>query len=310
MEDKKLLLLYHAGSGKGKIKNNLSDIINLAVGQGYTVTVRPTQCKGDATEYVKLHGREYDRIICSGGDGTLVETVSGLFEAKLSCPIGYIPAGSTNDFAGSIGIPKNPLKAAQIALGERIMQCDVGKFNGNLFTYVAAFGAFTDISYGTSQKYKNVFGHGAYVMEGIKTVGLGDFPAYEMTVHAGDRIIRDEFIYGMILNSYSIGGVKYLPMPDIKLDDGQFEVFLIKYPESPGELNYILTSLAAKEIDPDFFYYFKTNSLEIHSEKEVPWTLDGENGGCRNHVKIEIMKQALSIYIPEEKRRTHMNKQE
>ena len=188
MEEKKLLFLYHADSGKGKIKSKLSDILNLFVSAGYTVTVRPTQARGDATEYIAQHVSEYERIICSGGDGTLDEVVNGLVKAKSELPIGYIPTGSTNDFASGLGISKNPLKAAKDILYGDVFSCDLGLFDKRPFIYVAAFGIWTEVSYETDQKFKNAFGHMAYVLEGIKSIG--NIRSYPMQIVADRKSTR------------------------------------------------------------------------------------------------------------------------
>lgn len=294
MEEKKLLFLYHAESGKGKIKNKLSDIINLFVSAGYTVTVRPTQARCDAREYIYEHAEEYDRIVCSGGDGTLDEVVNGLVKGNHNIPIGYIPTGSTNDFASGLGISKNPLKAAKDILYGNIFRCDMGLFCERPFIYVAAFGIWTEVSYETDQKFKNMFGHMAYVLEGIKSIG--NIRSYNMQVIAGDKIIKDEFIYGMVSNCKTIGGYKLFPKGDVILDDGEFEVFLVKSPRNPSELNDLITSLLAQEMDPEYFYYFKASEIEFQAEDEIAWTLDGENGGTHRNVNIENRKQEIGIY--------------
>ena len=294
MDEKKLLFLYHADSGKGKIKNKLSDILNLFVSAGYTVTVRPTQARGDATDYIMKHASEYERIICSGGDGTLDEVVNGFVKADCELPIGYIPTGSTNDFASGLGISKNPLKAAKDILYGDVFACDMGIFDERPFIYVAAFGLWTEVSYETDQKFKNAFGHMAYVLEGIRSIG--NIRSYPMQIVAGDTIIKDEFIYGMVSNSNTIGGYKIFPKGDVVLDDGEFEVLLVKSPRNPGELNEMITSLLAQEMDPEYLYYFKASEIEFISEEEIPWTLDGENGGAHKSVILKNRKQAIKIY--------------
>ncbi len=295
MEEKKLLFLYHAGSGKGKIKSKLSDILDLFVSAGYTVTVRPTQARGDATEYIARCGKEYERIVCSGGDGTLDEVVNGMVREGLEKSIGFIPTGSTNDFASGIGISKQPLKAAKDILYGDIFKCDMGLFNGRPFVYVAAFGIWTEVSYATDQKFKNAFGHMAYVLEGIKSIG--NIRSYRMSIVTGNTIIKDEFIYGMVSNSRSIGGYKLFPKGEVALDDGEFEALFVKSPRNPAELNELITSLLAQEMDPEYFCYFKVSEIEIQAEEEVAWTLDGENGGVHKNIVIENRKQAIAMHV-------------
>lgn len=298
MEMKKLLLIYNPKSGTGKIKNKLSDVIDMCVKEGYEVTIRPTQAQLDAMEYVRKNSERYDKIICSGGDGTLDEVVKGLLAGGKQIPIGYIPAGSTNDFANSLGISSTTMKAAKAAVYGEPFACDIGMFNKNYFVYVAAFGFLTEVSYETDQKIKNVLGHMAYVGEAMRSFSPASLKAYNMSIIAEDRMIKDDFIYGMISNSASIGGMKILPTNEIALDDGEFEVLLVKYPRNLEEINLMVSSLLAQDPDPEYIYYFKASHLEIHSEEEVSWTLDGENGGMHRDVEINNINKAFQICVP------------
>lgn len=301
MEMKKLLLIYNPKSGTGRIKSKLSDVVDMCVKEGYEVTIRPTQAKLDAMDYVIQNANRFDKIICSGGDGTLDEVVKGLLESGVDIPIGYIPAGSTNDFAASLGISSSPLKAAKTAVYGKPFACDIGKFNEDYFVYVSAFGILTEVSYETDQKIKNVLGHMAYVGEAIRSFSPAALKPYNMSILAGDRMIKDDFIYGMVSNSASIGGMKILPVNEIALDDGEFEVLLVKYPRSIEEINMMVSSLLAQDPDPNYIYYFKTSHLEVHSEEEVAWTLDGENGGTHKDVEIRNIGKAFRICVPEKK---------
>ena len=175
---KKLLFVFNPRSGKAQIKNQLLDIVDTMVKADYEVTIYPTQCAGDAKEKVEAYAENYDLVVCSGGDGTLDEVVTGMMHRKTKVPLGYIPAGSTNDFASSLGIPKDMEKAAEAAVTGKPFPCDVGLFNGDYFVYVAAFGLFTEVSYKTSQEWKNVLGHAAYILEGAKC--LHDIPSFMM----------------------------------------------------------------------------------------------------------------------------------
>lgn len=301
MEMKKLLFIYNPKSGTGRIKGKLSDVIDMCVKEGYEVTIRPTQAALDAMEYVAENGNRFDKIICSGGDGTLDEVVKGVLESGCDIPIGYIPAGSTNDFANSLGIPSSPLKAAKAAVYGAPFACDIGKFNDDYFVYVSAFGILTEVSYETDQKVKNVLGHMAYVGEAIRSFNPAALKPYNLSVITDDRMIKDDFIYGMVSNSASIGGMKILPVNEIALDDGEFEVLLVKYPRSIEEINMMVSSLLAQEPDPDYIYYFKASHLEIHSEEDVAWTLDGENGGQHKDIEIKNIEKAFRICVPEKK---------
>ena len=232
---KKLLFVFNPKSGMGLIKNHLLDIVDIMVKAGYNPTVYPTQARGDATRKVREEGAEYDRIVCSGGDGTLDEVVTGMREANLETPLGYIPAGSTNDFARTLGIGNDMIKAAEIAVGEHIFPCDVGRFEDDTFIYIAGFGIFTEISYDTPQSLKNMFGHAAYILSAAKS--LTSIPNYLMQVEANGEVIQDRFIYGMVTNSISVAGFKGLTGKNVELDDGYFEVTLIKHKTNPIELN-------------------------------------------------------------------------
>ena len=291
----RLLFIFNLRSGKGKIKENLAEIVDIMVKAGWEVTVYTTQCQGDAVEKARLEAGEYDRIVCSGGDGTLDEVVTGMMKAKSRVPIGYIPAGSTNDFGNSLGIDKDMRKAAQIAASGRMFPCDIGRFNDDFFVYVAAFGLFTDVSYQTSQDMKNVLGHAAYILEGAKQ--LWDIPSVRMQVEYDGNVLYDEFIYGMITNSNSVDGFDGLISGDVILNDGVFEVTLIKTPKNPMELSEVLACLTNIRKESDMLYTFQTSSIKFTSSESVSWTLDGEYGGDHQTVLIEDCPRALEILV-------------
>lgn len=290
----KLLFIINPHSGKGQIKNNLVDIVDIMVKAGYDVTIYTTQARADATRKVMEEAANFDRIVCSGGDGTLDEVVTGLIKSDTNTPIGYIPAGSTNDFANSLGIPKEMVKAAEAAVGKNPFPCDIGDFNSDTFVYVAAFGLFTEVSYKTSQQLKNIFGHVAYIMEGAKH--LHDILSYNMQVEYEGHVFQDEFIYGMVTNSVSVGGFKGMTGTDVKLDDGVFEVTLIKKPHNPIELNEILACLTKMIDDSDLIYSFKTNEVRITAREQIAWTLDGEFGGEHKEVIIRNLNKRVTIF--------------
>ena len=292
--NQKLLFIFNPHSGKGQIKNNLVDIVDIMVKAGYDVTIYTTQARADATRKVMEEAANFERIVCSGGDGTLDEVVTGLIKSDTNTPIGYIPAGSTNDFANSLGIPKEMVKAAEVAVGKNPFPCDIGDFNSDTFVYVAAFGLFTELSYKTSQQLKNIFGHVAYIMEGAKH--LHDILSYNMQVEYEGHVFQDEFIYGMVTNSVSVGGFKGMTGTDVKLDDGVFEVTLIKKPHNPIELNEILACLTNMIDDSDLIYSFKTNEVKITAREQIAWTLDGEFGGEHEEVIIRNLNKRVTIF--------------
>ena len=292
---KKLLFVFNPCSGKGQIKSRLMDIVDIMVKADYEVTIYPTQSKDDAQNKVRDEAYLYDLVVCSGGDGTLDEAVTGMMKSEEKVKLGYIPAGSTNDFASSLKIPKDIIKAATVAVNGRTFPVDVGYFNDDYFIYIAAFGLFTDVSYQTNQELKNVLGHAAYILEGAKR--LWDIPAYKMRVEYDDEVLEDKFIYGMITNSVSVGGFKNLTGKNVQLDDGVFEVTLIKAPKNPLELNEIIAALTSRKDNTDLVYSFKTDHLKIYPDIVIPWTLDGEFGGEHKDVEIKNMHKALEIMV-------------
>lgn len=297
---KKLLFIYNPCAGKGKIRSKLMDIIGVFADDGYEVTVHPTKGKGDARRAVKEKKRRYDIVVCSGGDGTLDEVVAGMMESDKKVPIGYIPAGSTNDFARSLGLPKNMVQAAQTAVKGRRFSCDIGGFNENTFVYIAAFGIFTDVSYETPQRYKNVLGHAAYVLEGMKR--LTSLRTYTMEVTCNDRVIQGEFLFGMITNATSVGGFKNITGKYVELNDGLFEVTLIRKPKNASDLNKIVAALVTEEMDSEEIIYVKTDRILFRTQEAVAWTLDGEYGGEHTTAEIVSRPQAVEMMIPAEKR--------
>lgn len=292
----KVLFIFNPHSGKGLIRNDLLEIVDIMVKASYDVTIYTTQSQGDAIQKVEKEAKNFDRIICSGGDGTLDEVVTGLIQSGVDIPVGYIPAGSTNDFANSLEIPKGMVEAAKVAVTDQRFPCDVGCFNGDTFVYVAAFGLFTEVSYQTSQELKNILGHVAYILEGAKS--LHDISSHKMQVEHDGIVISDEFIYGMVTNSISVGGFKGITGSDVHLDDGVFEVTLIRNPRNPIELNEILACLTSLIDDSDLIYSFKTNEIRFTSREPVGWTLDGEFGGEHTELTIKNLQKRVEIIAP------------
>ncbi len=303
---KKALFILNPHSGKGQIRNHLLEIVDILVKDGYEVTVYPTQEQGDASRAMRERKKSYELIVCSGGDGTLDEIVTGMMQSGFKTTIGYIPAGSTNDFANSLRIPSTMKKAAETVVNGTVFSCDVGRFNDDVFVYIAAFGLFTEVSYGTRQEMKNMLGHMAYLLEGVKH--LQNIKSYHLKVtsvseNGETTVIEDNFVYGMVTNSYSVGGFKSIAgnvfKGKIALDDGLFEVTLIRTPRNPMELNSILAALAIQNIDTQYMYSFKSGRLVIESEEEIAWTLDGEFGGTHTEVTLTNEKRAMDIMVKE-----------
>ena len=299
---KKLLFVYNPRAGKEMLKPRLSDVLDIFVKAGYEVTVHPTQAYRDAYYQIKEYEvGKYDLIACSGGDGTIDEVATGMMKrremGKDVVPVGSIPAGTTNDFAKSLHIPRKPLAAADNAVKGVPFPCDIGKFNDSVFVYIAAFGIFTDVSYETDQAVKNVLGHMAYILEGAKRIF--NIPSYKIKVEHDGEVIEDEFIFGMVTNSRSVGGFSNMVGKNIVFDDGLFEVTLIKTPKNPIALQEIIAALLIEQVDTKHMYTFKTKKITFDSVEEIPWTLDGEFGGEQDYVEIENAQKAMEIMVPE-----------
>ncbi len=295
---KKLLFIYNAKSGKALIRKHLADIIDVFIKAGYRVETYQTQCAKDAQYQVEKRGKKFDLIVCSGGDGTLNEVVTGTMNAFSTTDervtIGYIPSGSTNDFASSINLPKNMISSAKVAVYGKSKYVDIGSLNNKNFVYIAAFGAFTEVSYNTSQELKNILGHQAYILEGLKGFIPAVTKAYNAKFYFDGKKIEGEFIYAMVSNSNSVGGFKGLAGKDIGLDDGVFEVTLIRQPKSPLELNDIITSLLMGKKCRSVIS-FKTSDLTVVSEEKIDWVLDGEFGGSLKKAVIKNHHKAINV---------------
>lgn len=296
MTVKTLLFIYNATSGKGKISAELSAVLDTFAKSGYLVTAYPTQSKGDATRAARELGPTFDRVVCSGGDGTLSETVAGLMQLEQPPLLGYIPAGSTNDCAKTLRIPKDAAKAAALAAGAGVPRSwDIGTLNGQPFVYVAAFGAFTEVAYETPQELKNTFGHLAYVMAGIASIP--SIAPYHLTVEYDGKTLEDDFYYGMVCNTISVGGMKTMNAQQVVLDDGLFEVLLVKRPVSILELGAGLQALLLHTPmeEGSALISFQAARIKFTSEKPIPWTLDGEYGGSSQSNLVENHPRAITI---------------
>lgn len=293
---KKMFFIYNPYAGKATIRGKLAEIIDIFTKGGYEVTTYPTQYEGEAVEIMEHLTAQYDMVVCSGGDGTLDEVVTGLMRQESKLPIGYIPAGSTNDFANSLHLPKSMTAAAQTVISGEQFACDIGSFNDDTFVYIAAFGLFTDVSYETRQEFKNVLGHLAYLLEGVKRIA--NIPSYHVCFYNDDIRIEEDFIFGMVTNSISVGGFQRITGKYVELDDGEFEVTLIKRPKNPMELNQIMAALVVGTIDAECMFCFKASALTMEADEEIAWTLDGEYGGSHKTAVIANRKQAIRIMVP------------
>ena len=302
----KLLFIYNPNSGKGNIRKEISFILESFSVKGYEIRVFPTAKSGDAADMAKNEAYNYDLLVCAGGDGTFNEVARGLMEAKKNGKnvpaIGYIPVGTVNDFATSLDIPKEIAVAVYVILNGINKAVDIGSFETgdkdelySYFTYVAAFGAFTEVAYETSQDVKNVIGKAAYFLQGVKS-----FPTirpYNLKILYDGNEIEDDFIFGMIANSKSVGGFMGITGPEVYLDDGEFDAIFIKNPKTPMDLQNIINSFILMDLKTDNICHFHSGKIEIESDEKLQWTLDGEAGGSHKKVKINNHKKALTVKV-------------
>ncbi len=296
---KKMLFIYNANAGRGRIKAVLSDVIEIFCRADFDVTIHATRASKEATEIVTARGSEFDVVVCSGGDGTINEVVSGLITLPKKPLCGYFPMGTVNDFANSLGIPCNPITAAKVITSGQPFACDIGSFNERYFNYVAAFGAFTEVAYETPQKNKNSMGRMAYFLDAFRL--LPDIKGYHMRVEADGREIEGEYIFGMITNSKSVGGIQLTDRDNgsVALNDGVFEVVLIRNPNNIIELEETLTAVRKRKIDAPYIDVVQAAEITLISDENVKWTLDGENGGSLKKVKIKCNPKAVDIIVPD-----------
>lgn len=293
--NKKLLFVVNPYSGRGQIKHKLLGILDVFTKAGYDTEVYITQAPKDSTRLISARGSEFDRIIVSGGDGSLNEGVAGILgiEGEKRPTLGYIPAGTTNDYAKSLKLPKDMINAAQIAANDSGLGTDVGRFCDKYFTYVAGFGAFTEVSYMTPQESKNIFGQPAYIFEGIKR--LSELKPRQVRLCYENKVIEEEFLLCLVTNSISVAGMKAIADKNVELDDGLFEVVLVKNPQNPIDLTMVVSELLQNEEKNQFVYRFKTDRLQVSSKEPIDWVLDGEFGGKRTEVEISVCKNVLNM---------------
>lgn len=297
MTQKKLLLIVNPCSGKAKMKTELLRVVELLSEADYSVTVYPTKDRGDATVKVaSLPENEFDQIVVCGGDGTLNEVITGLMQAGLKTPIGYVPAGTLNEWSSGLGIARDIKKAAEDAVNGRARSLDIGKFNNKYFTYTASFGAFTSASYSTPQDIKNVFGQAAYFFEGIKSVG--NIKPIPLKFVANGREIEGDFLFGAITNSMSVGGIVKFSDNEVELNDGYFEVLLIRNPDNILKLQPMIDGILKKELNREGMEFFRTKEITVIGGSDVSWTLDGEYAAGEDIINISNVHSAINLIVP------------
>lgn len=307
--DKNILLIINPKSGKKKnesVYSRAEEILSL----NNNVTVVYTKSRGHATELAK-NSKGYDRVVCMGGDGTLSEVCNGVLMLPQNerPQVGYIPSGSTNDFAKGIGLPKSIAKSSKIAASELVSPIDIGAFNADngsvrYFTYVASFGAFTKISYATAQDFKNKLGHFAYIFEGIKSIGdFENFKPFKLKVETNDTVLEQEYIFGALTNSTSLAGLVKMDKRNVKVNDGYFELLLIRKPQNFLDLTGTVTSIINKKYKYDKIIFAHTANLKLTSEIPLDFTLDGEYAGAVTHTEISVIHNAVDFVRPEQIRK-------
>ena len=292
---KRLLFIVNPNAGMKK-ETPFESICNVFEDYGYEVTVCFTRASGDGTKIVKEHGSDdFDLIVCMGGDGTLNETFAGAYETGWRKPIGYIPAGTTNDFATSIGLPSDHVEAAKHIMTHEPRALDLGMFNKRMFVYTACCGLFTKTSYETPQKIKNVFGHLAYVLEGVKD--LTQIHSIHMKINTGKEKLVDNYIFVGLCNTFSLGGVMTLDENQVSLDDGEFELLTISMPRDILQLNTIITCLTSQKYDEakDLVHFTKAKKAEILFPQLEDWSLDGERGEGKEKNRFEVVHDAVRL---------------
>ena len=292
---KSLLMIVNPFAGQKKAVKELGRVLEVFSGGGYISTVIMTEYAGHATEIAREHASRYDLVVCAGGDGTLNETISGVLSSGCKTPIAYLPCGTTNDLGATLGLSRDLEQAARDAAGAYSRRLDIGSFNGRTFVYTASFGAFTRASYATPQSMKNALGHLAYVLEGAKEVWHLKGIYAHLSTDAGE--FEGEYLFGSITNSTSLAGIITLDKETVKLDDGLFELMLVEKPTNAIEYSRLLSQLALKRFD-DKLRLYKVSHVEMETEEDRDWTLDGELASGKTQFNIENIANAIEIKVP------------
>lgn len=291
---KRMMLIINPAAGKSAIRDNLMGIVKTFTEENYIVSIFMTQQKGDAVRFAKEEAKGFDILVCVGGDGTLNEVINGMVQGAVDIPIGYIPAGTTNDFAASHNLSRFPRQAARNILKGKGNLHDIGLFNDRYFAYVSACGIFSDVSFTTPQSLKNAFGRLAYYFEGARKI-TDLLNQYKFSIHIDNEIYHGNYCFLAVANSFSLGGVLQLDDQNVSLSDGIFEVLTVKSPQNPIELQKIMIAMMDKNYNNDMVRCYHGKKIYIVSDKEVAWTVDGENGGKHRQVTISALNRQLNI---------------
>lgn len=290
---KRNLIILNPCSGKKRANRYLTDIVDLFTKEGYMSTVLTTTARGDGTLYAAQYAGDFDLITCIGGDGTFNEVVSGLLENDKKVPIGYIPAGSTNDFASSLGLSSDIMKAAQDIVKGEAISLDIGSFNGRKFSYVASFGAFTQTSYSTPQSVKNMLGHLAYILEGVTS--LTSIKPQHLKIEAGGAVYEGDYIFGAVSNSTSLAGILTLNPRYVDMGDGLFELLLVNMPKNLIELTETIYVLSTQKYESDKLTFINSGEFKVWASEDMAWSLYGEyQQGC-GEIVISNLHHAIDL---------------
>ena len=295
---RKLLFLVNPNAGQRRVNKFLTDIIGIFNEGGYEVTVFLTTGPGSGTRIVRDRAKDYDLVVCAGGDGTLNETITGLMEAGADCPIGYIPCGSTNDFAATLKLSMDVVQAARDIMLGAPQEYDLGKWGERYFSYIASFGAFTRVSYATPQNLKNALGHLAYVLSGIQE--LPQIRSIPMSLELDGERVEGKYIFGAVSNSTSVGGVFTLDPRLVDLRDGKFEVILVRLPRDMNELAACISAIQSGTYDCAAITFRSVSRLTVRQDPAVVWTLDGERAEGQQEIPIENLHRAIRLVRKQE----------
>lgn len=288
-----MLFIMNPYAGMRKANRYLPDILSIFNRADYQVTVHMTSGTGDCERITELLANDMDLVACAGGDGTFSEAVNGVLRSGADVPLGYIPCGSTNDFAHALKISTNVLQAARDIVEGTPTQYDIGKFGDRYFTYVASFGAFTRASYNTPQNIKNALGHTAYLLSGISE--LSQLRKEHMRIETDDQVIEDSFLFGAICNSTSVGGILTLDPKRVDMADGKFELLLIRSPKDILEISDCIIALQTKKYNCAMITFLSTSHLTVSADPDMSWTLDGEKGQGAETIEIQNLHHAIRL---------------
>ena len=295
---KKLLFILNPFAGQRKANKLLTEIVEIFNRADYEVTVYITAGQDDARKTAKNYADQMDVIVCCGGDGTFNVTAAGILESGVDVPIGYIPAGSTNDFANSLKLPIDILQAAKMIAKGNTRRVDMGSFGGRFFSYVSSFGAFTRASYATPQNAKNTLGHMAYLLSGIQE--LSQIKKHDLRFELPDgRVLEDGYLFGAISNSTSFAGVLTIPAERVDMSDGKLELMLIRAPKDALELADCLLAIQRQTYDCAMITFLSTESVKVTAPGDMDWTIDGEREPGRTEIQVDCLHHALQVVCPE-----------